>query len=91
MLGPVLAILIIGIGLLLVPRSVWDGQKKSKDQPQTEISVRTEALDMLNEALEAGEARLKEELAKGDYADPAKIKELEEAIAEVKKKIQENQ
>ena len=90
-LGPVLAILIIGIGLLLVPRSVWDGQKKSKDQPQTEISVRTEALDMLNEALEAGEARLKEELAKGDYADPAKIKELEEAIAEVKKKIQENQ
>ena len=88
-LGPVLAILIIGIGLLLVPRSFWE--KKPKGEPETEITVREEGLQMLNNALEVGEAKLEEELAKGADADPARIKELEEGIEEVKKLIRENQ
>lgn len=89
MLGPVLAILIIGIGLLLVPRSFWE--KKPKVETETEITVRQEALQMLNEAFETGKAKLEAEMAKGEDADPEKIKELQLALEEVREKIKENQ
>ncbi|MBR5725070.1 MAG: zinc ribbon domain-containing protein [Bacteroidales bacterium] len=88
-LGPVLAILIIGIGLLLVPRSFWE--KKPKVETETEITVRQEALQMLNEAFETGKAKLEAEMAKGEDADPEKIKELQLALEEVREKIKENQ
>lgn len=88
-LGPVLAILIIGFGLLLVPRSFWE--KKPKTEPETEITVRDEALQMLYKAREIGQARLEEELSKGDQADPARVKYLQDALEEVEKEIRQNE
>ena len=88
-LGPVLAILIIGIGLLLVPRSFWE--KKPKVETETEITVRDEALQMLYKAREIGQTRLEEELSKGDQADPARVKYLQDALEEVEKEIRQNE
>lgn len=87
-LGPILAILVIGFGLLIVP---WDDlKKKPKAEPETEVVLQDRALEMLNKSLQMREGELKEELSRGDAADPDRVKELEEAIEEIKKKLSEN-